>query len=84
MDCSPSGSYSYGLSQQEYWSVLPFSSPGDFPDLGIKLESLSHQGSPGLQENLVDDSVKHLVGYLAHRKCSVKVSTGITVSTTYS
>ena len=74
MDCSPSGSCSYGLSQQEYWSVLPFSSPGDVPDLGIKLESASHQGGPGLQENLVNDSVKHLVGHLAHRKCSVKVS----------
>ena len=55
MDCSLSGFSSYGLSQQEYWSALPFSPPGDPPDLGIKLESLGHQGSPGLQENLVND-----------------------------
>ena len=27
---------SMGLSRQEYWSGLPFSSPGDLPDLGIK------------------------------------------------
>ena len=43
--------------RQEYWSGLPFPSPGDLPDLGIKPTSLlshwqadslplSHQGSP--------------------------------------
>ena len=25
-----------GFSRQEYWSGLPFSSPGDLPNLGIK------------------------------------------------
>ena len=25
-----------GFSRQEYWSVLPFSSPGDLPDPGIE------------------------------------------------
>ena len=43
-----------GLSQQEYWSRLPFPSPGDLPDPGIKPMSptlqtdclpLSHWGS---------------------------------------
>ena len=29
-------SLSMGLSQQEYWSGLPFPSPGDLPDPGIK------------------------------------------------
>ena len=29
-----------GLSKQEYWSGLPWPPPGDFPDLGIKPESL--------------------------------------------
>ena len=42
------------FSRQEYWSGLPFRSPGDLPDLGIKLGSpalqtdslpLSHQGT---------------------------------------
>ena len=33
---------SVGFSRQEYWSVLPFPSPGDLPDPGIK------PGSPAL------------------------------------
>ena len=46
---------STGFPRQEYWSGLPFPSPGDLPDPGIKLTSpalqadslpLSHQGSP--------------------------------------
>ena len=28
------------FSRQEYWSGLPFPSPGDLPDLGIKPTSL--------------------------------------------
>ena len=34
---------SLGFSRQEYWSGLPFPSPGDLPNPGIK------PGSPGLQ-----------------------------------
>ena len=34
--CSLSGSSVYVISQQEYWSGLPFPSPGDLPDPGIK------------------------------------------------
>ena len=30
---------SMGVSRQEYWSGLPFPSPGDFPDAVIKLRS---------------------------------------------
>ena len=46
---------SMGFSRQEYWSELPFPSPGDLPNSGIKLTSpawqadslpLSHLGSP--------------------------------------
>ena len=45
---------SMGFSRQEYWSGLPFPSPGDLPDPGIEpglsycrqtLYRLSHQGS---------------------------------------
>ena len=45
-----------GFLRQEYWSGLPFPSPGDLPDPGIKPTSphwqadlllLSHQGSSG-------------------------------------
>ena len=39
MDCSPPGSLSMEFSRQEYWSELPFSSPGDLPDPGIKPRS---------------------------------------------
>ena len=31
---------SLGFSRQEYWSGLPFSSPGNLPDSGIKPTSL--------------------------------------------
>ena len=34
-----------GFSRQEYWSVLPFPTPGVLPDLGIKPTS---PGSPTL------------------------------------
>ena len=34
---------SMGFSRQEYWSGLPFPSPGDLPDLGTE------PGSPTLQ-----------------------------------
>ena len=46
---------SMGFPRQEYWSGLPFPSPGDLPDPGIEPESpplqvgsllLSRQGSP--------------------------------------
>ena len=35
-------SLSMGLSRQEYWSRLPFPSPGDLPNVGIE------PGSPAL------------------------------------
>ena len=34
---------SMGFSRQEYWSALPFPSPGDLPDAGIE------PGFPALQ-----------------------------------
>ena len=34
---------SMGFSRQEYWSVFPFPSPGDLPDPGIELGSLTLQ-----------------------------------------
>ena len=43
MDCSLPGSFVHGFSRQEYWSGLPFPSPGDHPDPGIEL------GPPALQ-----------------------------------
>ena len=34
-------SLSMGFSRQEYWSRLPFPSPGDLPDSGIEPRSLA-------------------------------------------
>ena len=36
MDYSLPGSFVHGISQQEYWSGLPFSPPGDLPGPGIE------------------------------------------------
>ena len=36
VDCTPLGSTAHGISRQEYWSDLPFPSPGDPPDPGIE------------------------------------------------
>jgi len=36
MDCGPPGSSVKRMLRQEYRSGLPFPSPGDFPDPGIK------------------------------------------------
>ena len=43
------------FSRQEYWSGLPFSSPGDLPDLGIE------PGSPALQaDSLPSEPVREV------------------------
>ena len=39
----PPGSFSMGFSRQEYWSGLPFPSPGDLPDSEIKPRSSALQ-----------------------------------------
>ena len=39
MDCSPPALLSMESCKQEYWSGLPFPSPGDLPDAGIKTRS---------------------------------------------
>ena len=39
MDFSPQAPLSMGFSRQEYWNGLPFPSPGDLPNPGIKLVS---------------------------------------------
>ena len=36
MDCRLPGFSVHGILQQEYWSRLPFPTPGDLPDPGIE------------------------------------------------
>ena len=43
MDCRHQAPLSMGWSRQEYWSGLPFPSPGDLPKPGIKPGSLHWQ-----------------------------------------
>ena len=47
MDYSPPGPSVHGVSQQEYWSRLPFPSRGGLPDVGIKPMSPASPASPG-------------------------------------
>jgi len=44
MDYSLPGFSVHGIFQQEYWSGLPFPSPGDLPDPGIEPRSPALQG----------------------------------------
>ena len=43
---------SMGFSRQEYWSGLPFPSPGDLPNPGIKLRSPALQADASTSEPL--------------------------------
>ena len=75
MDCGLSGFALHGIF--EYWSRLPFSSPGDLPDPEIEsvfhcrqiLYHLSRQGSPGwpissLSSHLINkDNNQHLFDF---------------------
>ena len=65
---------SMGFSRQEYWSGLPFPSPGDLPDPGIEL------GSPALGAQSLSHWTKREVPvsvlYCVHlcMKCSLGIS----------
>ena len=50
MDCSPPGSSVHGILRQEYWSGLPFPSPGNIPDPGIEPRSPELQAHSLLTE----------------------------------
>ena len=53
MDCNLSGSMTMGFSMQEYWRGLPFPSPGDFPNPGIKPRSPALQADALPSERLL-------------------------------
>ena len=52
-----------GFSRQEYWSGLPFPSPGDLPDPGIEPGSPALQADSLLTELLVLPVYTHLYIY---------------------
>ena len=76
---------SMGFSRQEYWNGLPFSSPGDLPNPGIKPGSpvyrLSHQGSPrnltnfflhDLKSPILDQWLLIFIGNTWDKRCSYR------------
>ena len=50
MDCSLPDSSVMGFSRQEYWSGLPFPSPGNLPNPGIEPRSFALQADSLLTE----------------------------------
>ena len=48
-----------GFSRQEYWSGLPFPSPGDLPDLGVE------PWSPALQADSLPTKLSGNVNYIS-------------------
>ena len=53
-----------GFSRQEYWSGLPFSSPGDLPDPGIEPRSPALQADALPSEPLNATTIKIPIGFL--------------------
>ena len=66
MDCSPPGSSVHGIFQAEYWSGLPFPSPGNLPDRGMEPTSPALAGGfftaepPGKSVELLESSLKKI------------------------
>ena len=74
IDCSPLGSSVHAIVCEEYWSELPFPSPGDLPNLGIKPTSLA---SPALAGRFFtsEPPEKHLIHLYVFTKCQTLPST---------
>ena len=69
---------SMGFSRQEYWSGLPFPSPGDLPDPGIEPRSPKLQADaltsapPGKPMSNVDSTIKNIDITFQTNVCLVK------------
>ena len=65
-----------GFSWQEYWSGLPFPSPGDLPDPGIAPRSPALQAdslpseSPGKASEISQRQILYDIYFFCGRKCS--------------
>ena len=64
---------SMGFSQEEYWSGLPFLSPGDLPDPGIEPGSSALQADalPSEPSGKPQISLKSLLNHLCYLKIFV-------------
>ena len=63
LNCSPPGSFVLEFSRQEYWSGLPFSSPGDLPNSGIEPRS------PALQADSLPSEPPGNLGPNSYHAC---------------
>ena len=77
MACSPPGSSVHGIFQAEYWSGLPFPSPGNLPDRGMEPKSSALAGGfftaepPGKSVELLESSLeKNLKALPREESCS--------------
>ena len=71
MDRGPPGSSVHGISQQEYWSGLPFPPPGDLANSGIEPRSLM---SPALADRLFTAEPSEKPGIDIHTICYLKIN----------
>ena len=75
MDCSASGSsvlWSMGFSRQQYWSGLPFPSPGDLPDPGIEPASQALQADSLSRSNQGSSATRIVTGKRRQRSSVVE------------
>ena len=59
-DCTHQAPLTIGSSSQEYWSGLPFPSPGDLPDPGIEPTSLASPALAGNSLPLAPPRIHHV------------------------
>ena len=66
----PGGSSVHGISRQEYWSALPFPSPGNLPGPGIEPWSLALQMDSLLTEQPGKSNTDNIDMQLSHNRNS--------------
>ena len=66
---------SVGFSRQEYWSVLPFPSPGDLPNTGIEPGSPAFQADALTSEPPGKPISKYSILFNTSNKASLVVQT---------
>ena len=81
MDCSPPGSSVHGILRQEYWNGLPFTSPGDLPDPGIKPTSPAASATLA-GEFFTAEPLGNLTNYMSYRN-SLNISVQLPFLSSY-